>query len=941
MEFENVIFHTGVAHDEDPPGRGSGRYAWGSGENPYQLHGKTSLSIEVNRLKKLGKSEAEIALELLGYKGVNKKTGEPIPYTSTDLRREITIEKNRAQTANIQKAVELYDKYGNKSEVARQMGINESQVRRLLDPYIQERTARYDNVVNYLKDRIGEDKVVDVSTSDELYLGVTADTFKTAIRMLEKEGYVVSYVKIPQNIPGQFTSVKVITKPLEGETLKDTNRRIQENKYNLTYITDFTPDSGKTFWNPEYPSSLDSSRVFIRYGDEGGADKDGVIEIKKDVPDLSLNGSLYSQVRIMVDDRYYMKGMAIYSDDDFPEGKDIIFNTNKPSGTPMNEVLKTLKGIKETGEVDRENPFGATIMRGGQYYIDGKLSPINKINDEGTWDSWSKNLSSQFLSKQPQKIIDQQLNLSIAYKEKELQDILNLTNPVIKQKMLQQFADDCDANAADLTAVGFKGQAFQVILPVTDLPETQIYATKFDDGDKVALVRYPHAGTFEIPVLTVNNKDKHAKAILKDATDAVGINPKVAKQLSGADFDGDTVLVIPMASNRLSIKSQKYLKELEAFDPKMYATDHVTITNSEKQKQMGIVSNLISDMTLQGAKEPEIARAVKHSMVVIDSEKHKLDWKQSYIDNDISSLVKKYQANEETGKRGGASTIISRAKSPTYVLKRNEITDRNKMTPEEVKAFDAGKKIFRETGETRWAKVNKGKPNEQWKEVPIVQKKNKMDVVDDAYSLVRDINDSKERAYANYANSLKDIANRARSEMRTIRPVPVNTTSRDILYPQEVQSLKSKLTIARRNAPRERAAQTLANQELSRRVRSNPELRNDREHYRREQQRCLTWARSVLGAGKDPVVITDREWEAIQANAISTNVLRQILDNTDQEAFKARATPRHSSGVSGLSQADLNLIRSMLSTGMYTQKEIAERLGVSTSTISTISRNER
>lgn len=940
MEFENIIVHTGVAHDEDPPGRGSGRYAWGSGENPYQPHGRTSLSIEVNRLKKLGKSEAEIAIELLGYKGVSKKTGEPIPYTSTDLRREITIEKNRVQSANIQKAVELYDKYGNKSEVARQMGINESQVRRLLDPYIQERTARYENVANYLKDRIGDDKILDVSTSDELYLGVTADTFKTAIRMLEKEGYVVSYVKIPQNIPGQFTSIKVITKPLEGETLKDTNRRIQANKYNLTYIEDFTPDAGKIFWTPEFPASLDSSRIFIRYGDKGGSDKDGVIEIRKGVPDLSLNGSLYSQVRIMVDNKYYMKGMAIYADD-VPEGKDIIFNTNKPSGTPMGDVLKTLKGIKETGKVDKDNPFGATIMRGGQYYIDGKLSPINKINDEGSWDSWSRNLSSQFLSKQPQKIIDQQLSLSIAYKEKELQDILNLTNPVIKQKMLKQFADDCDANASDLSAVGFKNQAFQVILPVTQMSDKQIYAPKFKDGDVVALVRYPHAGTFEIPVLTVNNKNKHAKTIMENASDAVGINPKVAKQLSGADFDGDTVLVIPMRSNKLAIKYQKYLKELEDFDLNMYATNHTTITNGEKQRQMGVVSNLISDMTLQGAPEHEIARAVKHSMVVIDSEKHKLDWKQSAIDNDIASLIRKYQANPETGKKGGASTIVSRAKSEAHPLKRKEITDRNKMTPEELKAFNAGKKILRETGDTRWTKVDKGKPSERWEEVLVREKVPQMDVVDNAFELVRDPNDPKERAYANYANSLKSIANRARAEMRAITPTKVNTTARDQIYSEEVASLRSKLITARRNAPRERAANTLANQELDRRVRSNPALKEDREHYRREHQRCLTWARAILGAGKEPINITDREWEAIQANAISTNVLRQILDNTDQEAFKIRATPRRSPGVSGLSQADINLIRSMINSGMYTQAEIAERIGVSTSTISAVSRNER
>ena len=72
--------------------------------------------------------------------------------------------------------------------------------------------------------------------------------------------------------------------------------------------------------------------------------------------------------------------------------------------------------------------------------------------------------------------------------------------------------------------------------------------------------------------------------------------------------------------------------------------------------EMGRISNLITDMTLLGADDHEIARAVKHSMVVIDAEKHKLDYKASEKDNNISALMKKYQGKA----RGGASTIVSR-----------------------------------------------------------------------------------------------------------------------------------------------------------------------------------------------------------------------------------------------------------------------------------------
>ena len=270
-----------------------------------------------------------------------------------------------------------------------------------------------------------------------------------------------------------------------------------------------------------------------------------------------------------------MKGMAIYSDD-IPDGYDVVYNSSKPDDWPMigedknKEVLKRLKD-------DKDNPFGATIKAGGQsYYPDDKgdyiftgdgykkanksdkgerysLSPINKINDEGDWDSWSRNLSSQFLSKQPIKLIKQQIDLTLKSKKVELDEINSLTNPVIKKKLLDDFADQCDRQAADLTVKGFKNQAFQVILPITDLKENEIYAQNYKNGDVVALIRYPHSGIFEIPILTVNNNSKVAKDILGKAKDAVGINPKTAQQLSGADFDGDTAMVIPMKSNNIMI----------------------------------------------------------------------------------------------------------------------------------------------------------------------------------------------------------------------------------------------------------------------------------------------------------------------------------------------------------------------------------------------------
>lgn len=980
------LIHTGVGHDDDPPGRGSGRYGWGTGENPGQ-HQFNFLS-EVSKLRKRGIPNAEIAKMLLGPKAY-MKDGTPIWSNTSDLRAEIAIQTKKERQINRARAIELLDKYnGNKSAVAREMGIAESSVRSLLDPVIAERTNKYENTANMIKKRIEESPsgIVDVSASTEYSLGVTDNTKKVALAMLEKEGYVKAWVQIPQLGTDHKTTVMVIAKQEPGETSKDTFARIQKNKYNISSIQDYTPDEGKTWWVPEFPESMDSKRIMIRYVEEGGKEKDGVIEINPKAKDLSLEGSRYAQVRIAVDGTNYMKGMAIYGNEkDFPKGIDVIYNSNKHVGTPVidknavydpetdswsgKEVLKRMKIDQRTMEVDKENPFGAlikspkekdgVIMRGGQHYYtgeDGKqhLSPINKLQDEGDWDSWSRNLASQFLSKQPLKLIKQQIDLSVADKREELDKIRNLTNPVIKKKLLEEFAAGCDSTAADLSVKGVKNQAFQVILPIPSMKDNEIYAPNYKDGDTVALVRYPHGGIFEIPVLKVNNKQADAKNVMKDASDAVGISMKVAEQLSGADFDGDTALVIPIASNRIAIQSKPYYKDLKNFDAKeiyKLPDDAPRMKSRTKGIEMGKVTNLIADMTVQGAKDKEIIRAVKHSMVVIDAEKHHLDYKKSAEDNNIKALKDKYQKgiNPETGRETtSASTIFSRAGAEIDIDQRREVTDISIMTSKELERWNNGQKVWRNTNVKKLERItnpDKMTPEElklyqSGKKVYRTSDKNKqvkvkrMDMVDDAMDLVRDNKNTKEVAYANYANSLKDMANQARKEARSIKSYPVSAEAKKT-YASEVESLNRKLRIAQSNAPKERIAQAMANSMVSEKFASNPDM--DYEHKKREQARALTQARAMIGAKKEPVVITDREWDAIQAYAVPFTTLSKILNNTDQDAFKKRATPRQSSG--SLSSSQLALIKSMSNSGMYTQKEIADRLGVSSSTVSSVLRN--
>ena len=691
--LDSYLEHIGVGADDNPPGRGSGRYPKGSGKNPYQHQTVGDFNGYVNALKKKGLSEVEIA-EGLGISTTRMRQLQRID--KNNLRREkISYAKQAHEEgkSNIQIGVELGKKYNEDGSP-----IGESTVRSLLNGEAEARMNTASKTAEQLKQILEEKKTLDVGVGVEREIGITRTKLDEALMSLQLEGYNIYNARVPQATnKGQFTTVKVLTKP-EVE-----NKEIY-NWEEIGHLSDYTsPDDGDHIFKLTYPASMDSKRLQVRFAEDGGIAKDGLVEIKRGVKDLSLGESNYSQVRILVDNKYYIKGMAVYGkDEDFPEGVDIIFNTNKPKEKGK---LGALKEIKD----DPENPFGSSIKEGvdypgsfkhgGQsYYLgdDGEyhLSLINKRADEGDWDEWSKELPSQMLGKQPQKTIERQLNLAKLTKEEELAQIMEVTNPTIKREMLDEFADKCDRAAIDLKAAPFPGQKYQVILPIKNIKDGECYAPNYPDGSQLALIRYPHGGTFEIPIVTVNNRNKEGKEyITASALDAVGINAHTASILSGADFDGDTVMVIPLQPDKFKIQSKDPLKGLEGFDPTVSygpdkewkdenGVDHYSrngieykpITENYKQIQMGVVSNLITDMTLAGASEDELAAAVRHSMVIIDAEKHKLNYQQSAIDNNIKALHKKYQGHIDADgrEREGASTILSRAKNPKEVPERKE-----------------------------------------------------------------------------------------------------------------------------------------------------------------------------------------------------------------------------------------------------------------------------
>lgn len=886
---EDILMHYGVK-------RRSGRYPWGSGDNPYQ-HGGDFLA-RVEELQRLGKTEKQIADEL--------------HLSTTDLRMQVRVAKHERRALQADRARSLREDGKTLDEIASILGYaNDSSVRALLNENTAANKNKAQATAEILKKELAEKGAIDVGTGVERQLGVSTGVLQEALFILETEGYNRYGVGVPQvNDPKKRTITPVISVPEIDQ------REVYQNLDLVKSVGDYhSTDGGESWDKREYPASIDSSRVKILYGDEGGALKDGVIEIRRGVADLDLGDSHYAQVRILVDGTHYLKGMAMYSDD-MPDGADIVFNTNKHTGTPKMDVLKKIQD-------DPDNPFGALIKANGQsHYIDAdgneKLSAINKLKEEGDWDKMSKNLSSQFLSKQPIQLIKKQLDLTYADAADEFSEICSLNNPTVKRKLLLDFADECDSAAVHLKAAALPRQSTQVILPLNAMKETEIFAPNYRDGEKVVLIRYPHGGTFEIPELTVNNKNPTAVSVLgKNIRDAVGINPKVAERLSGADFDGDQVVVIP-TGGRVKIQSTPALKDLKDFDPKTdYSTEGKTgvrllAKGAATQRQMGEISNLITDMTLKGATEPEIARAVKHSMVVIDAAKHKLDYRQSEKDNGIAELKKKYQGfDDETGHHGGASTLLSRRKQDVEVPERQGSGVIDPLT---------GKVVYKESGRT-YVDPRTGKT------VAATTKVKRILAVDDVRSMSSGT--LQEEAYADYANKMKDLANKARLEYKAT-PTLKRSASAAKAFEPEVNRLMAALKVAQLNAPLEREAQRIANARVKAKVQANNIT--DKDEISKIRRAAISDARNSTGASgkRTRITISDGEWTAIQSGAISDTTLSEILRYAEPKTVRERATPRRTTQ---LSDARISRIKAMANSG-HTNAEIAEAFGISTSAVS-------
>ena len=926
--FPDYIEHTGTKQRFDFDPHGSGLYRKGSGKNPYQHVG--SFADAVNKAKNEGKSDKEIA--------------ESYGMSIDQMRALKSYDSNRAKWERDAKIYKLKDKGWSNLAIAKEMGIPDTTV----GLAIRNREKRKENIlfktVDVLKESVDKDTYIDTGKGVERHLGVSATRIKDALGVLKSEGYTVEEMEIKQLSTNSYTKLRVLAPP-------DTTRKeIFDNLTSVKLPFKYSQDGGDTFVAKEPPVNIDSKRILIRYAEDGGVEKDGVIELRRGVEDLDLGKAHYAQVRVGVDGVSYLKGMAMYTDENLPKGIDIVYNTNKKRGTPDYKVFKDQEGVEDGKRIkppsDPSNPFGASIKDDEQLemfsrsYIgkDGKQhqSALNIVNEEGSWSKWSKTLASQFLGKQKTDLAQRQLDIDAAKRYAEYEELMSLTNPAVKKKLLLSFANECDSAAVHMQAAGMPRQQTHVLLPNNDLKDNEIYAPNYKNGEEVILVRYPHGGLFEIPRLKVNNKIKSAIDTIGNAKDAVMVSGKTAEQLSGADFDGDTALVIPTKGQ--DIKTMKAIKGLATFDTKTYKISEEDIwsetntkgikpmTKKQRNQEMGKATNLITDMSVilgSGLSEnspelEEVVRATKYSMVVIDAYKHKLDWKQAQLDFGIDELKKKYQNG------GGASTLLSRTTSEERVPKRKSYYKINPETGEKIFEPDYKHATYSKP------KINKKTGEKTWVETEATTKSTK-GYEHDPYELMSTQKTPMEYVYANYARDMKKLGDQARLS-KTKTPNQELVPGMKEKYASQVESLEKKLVLAESNAPIERQAQLLGNNMLSLYKIDHPEVKDDADKLKKKKNEFLQTARKQVGASKKQIYIEDDEWEAIQAGAISQSKLDYIMENTDEDRLKQLAMPKQKQEISDSTK---ERIKNLAKSGATTS-QIADATGYSAKTIQSI-----
>ena len=191
--------------------RRSGRYPWGSGKEGYQ---RDSILGRVYDLRDQGKNEKEIAKDL----GMN----------TSQLRSAIALANEHEKqsimdTINSMKA----DGFSN-TDIAKKTGLAESTVRYNLSKKDSVKRNQINKTAESLKSSIEDTPYLDIGSGVELQMGISRQKLKAAVEDLKSQGYYEHEIYVPQiGNEGKWTTTKVLTKEPSLDIVKQHRSEIK------------------------------------------------------------------------------------------------------------------------------------------------------------------------------------------------------------------------------------------------------------------------------------------------------------------------------------------------------------------------------------------------------------------------------------------------------------------------------------------------------------------------------------------------------------------------------------------------------------------------------------------------------------------------------------------------------------------------------------------
>jgi DNA-binding Lrp family transcriptional regulator len=182
--------------------------------------------------------------------------------------------------------------------IGQKLGVSEATVRNYLSkktPAEKVKKLQLDNISDAIKSGVSNTGYLDVGVGVERQLGVSRTKFNAMVnKLVEEEGYHLHEVhvqRLSDPTGSKYTTVKVLTK---NPDVTDTRK----NSDKIRPLDTWSEDGGLSLNKTYPPHMLPLNRIKIRYAEEGGTDKDGLIELRPGTKDLDLGKSKYAQVRI-------------------------------------------------------------------------------------------------------------------------------------------------------------------------------------------------------------------------------------------------------------------------------------------------------------------------------------------------------------------------------------------------------------------------------------------------------------------------------------------------------------------------------------------------------------------------------------------------------------------------------------------------------------------